>query len=66
MAATATVLSEFDHFKPQGIMDMVVNEYDAPIAPLSAPKMGQTLEFLIPAEDGLFRDLSNTFKVKQG
>jgi hypothetical protein len=60
MAATSTVLSEFDHFKPQAVQDMVVHEYDAPIAPLAAPKMGQPLEFLIPAEDGLYRDLSNT------
>jgi hypothetical protein len=60
MAATSSVLTEFEHFKPQAIMDMVVQEYDAPIAPISAAKTGQPLEFLIPAEEGLFRDLSNT------
>jgi hypothetical protein len=60
MAATSTILSEFDHFKPQAVQDMVVQEYDAPIGPVSAPKMGQPLEFLIPAEEGLYRDLSNT------
>jgi hypothetical protein len=59
-AATSTILSEFDHFKPQAIQDMVVQEYDAPIGPVSAAKTGQPLEFLIPAEEGLFRDLSNT------
>jgi hypothetical protein len=60
MAATSTILSEFDHFKPQAVQDMVVNEYDAPFPPVAAPKMGQPLNFLIPAEEGLFRDLSNT------
>ena len=59
-AATSTLLSEFDHFKPPAVRDMLVHEYDAPIAPVSAPKMCQPLEFLIPAEEGLFRDLSNT------
>jgi hypothetical protein len=61
MAKTSTVLSEFDHFKPQAVQDAVVQEYDAPIAPLTARKMGQPLELIIPAEEGLYRDLSNTF-----
>jgi hypothetical protein len=61
MPATSTVLSEFDHFKLQAVQNMVVHEYDAPIAPLAAPKMGQMLEFLIAAVEGLYRDLSDTF-----
>lgn len=58
------VLSEFDYFKPSATQTMVVEEYDEPIGVVSpVTRIDQSVMFEIPAQDGVYRDLNNSYMV---
>lgn len=63
MAQQAAVCSEFDYFKPTTAQDMILEEYDEPIAALPISKFDQPVMFEIPAQDGIYRDLNNSYMV---
>jgi hypothetical protein len=54
------VSSEFDYFQPQIIAGDIEEEYVVSIGTKQAVVGKQPLEFTIPAENGVYRDLNNT------
>lgn len=52
--------SEFDYFAPQVIAGDILDEYTVAINPTQAVNGKQPIEFVIPSEPDVYRDLNNT------
>jgi hypothetical protein len=55
-----SVSSEFDYFSPQLIADDIEEEYTVAIGPKGSINRKQPVEFLISAENNVYRDLNNS------
>ena len=56
------MLSEFDYFAPLPVQGTLLDEYDDPIQP-TALTARNVLEFVIPANSNVYRDLNNTLLI---
>ena len=54
------MLSEMDYSQPKQVQAMIEKEWVQHVQPTAPVKQGHQLEFNIPAEYGLYRDLNNT------
>jgi hypothetical protein len=54
------MLSEFDYFSQLGVSASLLDEFDDPILPSNTAEGRSILEFVIPGNKLMYRDLSNT------
>jgi hypothetical protein len=54
-------LSEFDYFRQQILQASITNEYEEEIKCANLTAYGSTLDFEIPGEPNVYRDLSNSY-----
>lgn len=60
-SASLALLSEFDYFKPQVLQAAIVDEYEEAILCSNLTAYGSTLDFEVPGESNVYRDLSNSY-----
>lgn len=59
--AALALLSEFDYFKPQVLQAAIVDEYEEAVLCSNLTAHGSTLDFEVPGESNVYRDLSNSY-----
>ena len=55
------MLSEFDYFSPIPVQAMIEDEYEHAVLPVAAPSGESSIQFDIPGEPNVYRDLSNSY-----